>query len=159
MVDFFLKSVDERRYLFYIEISTLQLHDFLMKIFSVPRYPWGTLGTRLISKKKKLFELANFSASNRLRGNFITVKNCLQQRKNPYLTKLVSKWKRALRKGYANFLVFLFLDLKLVPIDSALNSASCNLTHFFENVGVLPRKASKLKKSGLKFFWNVFCDL
>ena len=31
--------------------------------------------------------------------------------------------KKAIRKGYTGFLVFHFWDLKLVSIDSALNSA------------------------------------
>ena len=32
-----------------------------------------------------------------------------------------------------------------MPIDSALNSASNNLTHFFKYAGVVPRKAAKLE--------------
>ena len=38
--------------------------------------------------------------------------------------------KRAIRKGNTRFWVFHFWDL--VPIDSVLNSASGNLTNFFQ---------------------------
>ena len=38
----------------------------------------GTNGTRLIRKKTLLSELANFSASDRLGGNFPTVQNGLK---------------------------------------------------------------------------------
>ena len=93
----------------------------------------GTLGTRLISKKKFfLSESANFSASERLEKNFPILQNGLEKMKNLYLIKLVSKWKRAIRKGHTNFFLFHFWDLILVPIDTALNSASDNLTHFFQ---------------------------
>ena len=46
----------------------------------------------------------------------------LKKAKNFYLIKLVSKWKTVIRKKH--FLVFYFRDSKLVPINSALNSAS-----------------------------------
>ena len=49
--------------------------------------------------------------------------------KNLHLMKLVSKWKRAIREKHTNFLLFCFCDMKLVSIDSALNSASSELTH------------------------------
>ena len=35
--------------------------------------------------------------------------------------------------------------MKLVPIDSALNSALENLTYFFKNLGMVPREAAKLE--------------
>ena len=55
--------------------------------------------------------------------------------------------KRAIRKRNTKFWVFHFWDL--VPIDSALNSASGNLTvFFFKNVGLAPRKACKLENPG-----------
>ena len=52
--------------------------------------------------------------------------------------------KRAIGKGYAAFLVIHFWDLKLAPIDSALNSASGNLT----NVGMVPSKPVKFENPG-----------
>ena len=45
----------------------------------------------MLSKKLFLSEQANFSASDRLGGNFPTVQNGPEKRKNLYLTKLVSK--------------------------------------------------------------------
>ena len=86
-----------------------------------------------------LSEQGNFSASDRLGKNFSTVQNGLEKRKNLYLIKLVSKSKRAIRKGHTSFLVFHFWDLKLVPIDSALN------------VGIVPRKFENLKILPAKF--------
>ena len=56
---------------------------------------------------------ANLPASDRLARDFPTVQNCLEKRKNLYLNKLVSKWKRTIRKRHTNFLVSLFWDLKL----------------------------------------------
>ena len=82
-------------------------------------------------------EQGNFSTSDWLGRNFPTVQNGLEKRKNLYLIKLVSKW----------CLVFHFWDLKLVPIDSALNSASDNLT-FFKNVGMVPRKPVRFENPG-----------
>ena len=52
--------------------------------------------------------------------------------------------KRAIGKEYAAFLVIHFWDLKLAPIDSALNSASGNLT----NVGMVPSKPVKFENPG-----------
>ena len=66
-----------------------------------------------------LSEQANFSASDRLGRNFITVQNGPEKRKNLYLFKLVSKWKMAIAKVLTSFLVFHFWDLKLVLIESA----------------------------------------
>ena len=79
-----------------------------------------------------MFEPAIFSESDRLKRIFPTAQNGLEKRKILYLVKLVSKWKRATRKGHTNVLLFRFLDLKLVPIDSALNPASCYLIHWFQ---------------------------
>ena len=61
--------------------------------------------------------------------------------------KLVSK-KGQLEKGIRDFFFFHFWDLKLVPIDSVLNSALENLTYFLKNVSVVPRKAGKLENLG-----------
>ena len=68
-----------------------------------------TLGTRLISKKIFLSEPANFLLQTNLEEIF-------------QLSKMV--WKK--------LLLFHGWDLKLVPIDSVLNSVSGNLTHFFQ---------------------------
>ena len=76
-------------------------------------------------------EQASFSASSRPGKNFLTAQNGLEKRKNLYLIKLVSKRKRTIRKGGTCFLVFNFGDLKLVPIDLALNFASGNLPQDF----------------------------
>ena len=48
---------------------------------------------------------------------------------------------------YKSFLFFHFWNLKLVPINLALNSA-LNKKIFFKNVGVVPRKAAKLENPG-----------
>ena len=62
------------------------------------------------------------------------------------------------RKGYTSLLIFHFLNLKLVLIDSTLNSASVNLTHFF-NVGVVPRKAAKLENPVKIFLKCLLCSI
>ena len=90
-----------------------------------------------------LSEPANSFALDRARRNFRTVENGLERGKNLYLIKLISKGKKAIRKEYTSFLVFHFWDLKIVPINSALNSASDTLLHFFKNVEVVPRKTAK----------------
>ena len=66
---------------------------------------------------------------------------------NLYLIKLVSKWKRAIRKRHTNFLLFYFYDLKLVSIDSALNSASVKLTHSFQKCRRGTKKSNQTWKS------------
>ena len=48
---------------------------------------------------------------------------------------------------YKSFLLFHFWDLKLVPIDLALNFALDKI-FFFKNVDVVPRKAAKLENPG-----------
>ena len=65
-------------------------------------------------KKKKTFlsELPNFLALDWLGKEFQTVQTCPKKRKNLYLIKLVSKWKRANRKGHTSFFGFDFWDLK-----------------------------------------------
>ena len=50
----------------------------------------------------------------------------------------------AIRKGHTSFLFFHFWDLKLVPIDSALNSASGNLSHFFQKCKRGTKKSSQI---------------
>ena len=80
-------------------------------------------------------EQTNFSTSDRLGRNFPTVQNGPEKRKNLYLIKLVTKWKRAIRKGHTSFLVFHFWDLELVPIHSALNSASTKKTTIWDKMG------------------------
>ena len=55
------------------------------------RYPWNYAVKQKAKTKKKKFETANFSASDRLRRIFPTVENGLEKRKNLYLIKLVSK--------------------------------------------------------------------
>ena len=91
--------------------------------------------------------------------NFPTVQNGPENRKDLYLIKLVSKWKRAIKKEHTSFLLFHFLGLKLVPINSAINSASDNLTHFFQKRRRCTKKSNQTRKSELKLFWNVFCDI
>ena len=84
------------------------------------RYPWNEVTKWVFF----LSEQVNFSAPDRLGRNFTTAQNGPKKRKNLYLIKLVSKWKRAIRKGHTSFLIFHFWDLKLMQIDLALNSAS-----------------------------------
>ena len=78
---------------------------------------------------------------------------------NFYLIKLVSKWKRTIRKGHTSFLAFYFWDLKLVSIVSALNSTSAIATHFFQKYGRGITKCSQTWKFRLKVFWDVVYDL
>ena len=60
--------------------------------------------------------------------------------------------------------IFDFWDIKLVPVNSAWNSASRNLTVFFKKMAMVPTKATKLQNSGqiswnvlLKISWNFLC--
>ena len=113
------------------------------------------------AKKKFLSEPANFSTSDQISEK--TVQNGLEKRKNLYLIKLLSKWKMAIRKGHTSFLLFHFWDLKLVPIDSALNLLQVTCLIFFKNVGVVPRKAAKLENP-VKIFlkcplWSIAAKL
>ena len=64
---------------------------------------------------------------------------------------MVSKWKRAIRKGHTNFLVFYFWYLKLVPIDSALNFASGKLTWISKKCTNGFKKDCQIWKSELIF--------
>ena len=64
---------------------------------------------------------------------------------------MVSKSTRATRKGHTNFLLFHFWDLKLVPINSALNPASGNLTHFFFKYRHGTKKSNQTWKSNWNF--------
>ena len=104
-------------------------------------------------------EQANFSASDQLGRNFPTVQNGPEKRKNLYLIKLVSKWKRTIWKGHTSVLVFHFWDLELALIDSALNSASVNFNLRFLKCRNGTKKTSQIWKCRLKFFGNVSCDL
>ena len=74
-----------------------------------------------------------------------------EKKEKPLFNYVGLKMKRSIRKRRTSFLLFHFWDLKLVSINSALNSAPGNLTHFFKIVGVVPRKAAKLKNQ-VKFF-------
>ena len=64
---------------------------------------------------------------------------------------MVSKWKRAIRKGHTSFLVFYFWYLKLVPIDSALNFASGKLTWISKKCTNGFKKDCQIWKSELIF--------
>ena len=88
----------------------------------VGRYPWKKFAKQIFF----VCEQANLSPSDRFRKNFPTVQNGPEKRKNYYLIKLVSKSKREIRKKHTSFLVFHFWDLKFMPNESALNSASDN---------------------------------
>ena len=65
--------------------------------------------------------------------------------KNLYLFKLVSKYKRVIRKWHKRLQVFDFCDLKLIPTDSALNSALGNLTKIFQNYRCGTKKTVKFE--------------
>ena len=84
-------------------------------------------------------------ASDRL-GNLRTIQIALEKRKNLYLINLLSKQKMPIRKGQMSFPLFHFWDLKLVPIDLALYSASGNLSHFFEKCSSGTKKSSQTSK-------------
>ena len=60
---------------------------------------------------------------------------------------MVSKWKRTIRRGYASYSLFHFWDLKLVPIDSALNFVSSKLTHSFQKCMCGTKKNSQTWES------------
>ena len=111
------------------------------------------------AKKENLSELVNCSASDRLGRNFPTVPNGLEKSYKLYLIKLVSKYKWAIRKEHTSFFLFYFWDLKLVPIDSALNFVSQNVTHSFQKCKRGTKKSSQIWKSGLKLFWNVLSSI
>ena len=98
------------------------------------KVPWKEVEKRFFF----LSEPANFYASDQHGRNFSAVR-----KEKLYLIKLVPKWKRAIGKGHTNISAFNFWDLKLVPIVSALNSASGNLTYFFKYVGMVPKTATK----------------
>ena len=60
---------------------------------------------------------------------------------------MAQKRNRAKRKFHTSFFIFHLLKIKVVPIDSELNSASGIGTSFlFKNVGVVPRKTAKVEK-------------
>ena len=65
---------------------------------------------------------------------------------------MVSKWKGAIRKGHTSFLFFNFWYLKFLPIDSALSSASGNLTYLFQKC----RCGTKKKQANLKIHVKMF---
>ena len=50
-----------------------------------------------------------------------------------------------MQKGTRAFVVSIFVDFKSVPISLELNFAFENLTCFYQNIGVTPRKATKLE--------------
>lgn len=93
-----------------------------------------------------LSELANFSASNWLGENFFTtfISNTFillrwpQNKKNNNNKKIENDTKA--------FLHFCFLNLMLMPIDSALNFRKRNQTDFLNKVSVVLRRAAKLEK-------------
>ena len=119
------------------------------------RYSWNEVDKEV----SFLSESANCFVSDRLGRNFPTVQNGPKKRKNLYLIKQVSKWKRAIGKELTSFLLFHFWGLKWVPIDSPVNSASENLTYCFQKCRCGTKKSSQTWESGLKPFWNVLCDL
>ena len=87
----------------------------------------------LISKKVLCLNQVSFLLLTELEEVFQLSKIVQKIQKNLYLFKLVSKCKRVITKWRKRLQVFNFWDLKLVPTDSALNSASGNLTIFFLN--------------------------
>ena len=76
------------------------------------------------------------------------------------LTFVWTSRKRAIRKGYTIFSVFNFWDWKLVPINSVSNSASKNLTYFFQKSTHGTKKSIQTWKSWKvlepKFFHRKF---
>ena len=65
----------------------------------------------------------------------------------PLFNQIGLKIKRAIRKGYTSYSLFHFWDLKLVPIDSALNFVSSKLTHSFQKCRCGTKKAAKLENA------------
>ena len=63
-----------------------------------------------------------------------------------------SVWKKAIRKEHTGFVVFDFWDLKLVVIDSPLNSSSGNLIYIFQRY---TKKIIQTWKYWLYFIWNI----
>ena len=97
---------------------------------------------RLTSKK--------FPNCPKLSRNFPTIQNCPKKRKILYLIKLVSKGQGGIRKRHTDFLAFNFMR--------PLNSAAETLT-FLRKCRHGIEKSMQTWKSGLKFFWNVPCNL
>ena len=64
---------------------------------------------------------ANLSALEESGVEFLTVRNCPEKNKNLNLIKSVRKRNRTKRKG-TRFFGFYFSEVKLVPINSELNS-------------------------------------
>ena len=62
-------------------------------------------------------------------------------------------WKKAIKKEHTSFVVFNFWDLKLVVIDSPLNSVSGNLIHILQRY---TKKIIQTWKYRLNFIWNIF---
>ena len=85
---------------------------------------------------KKLFlpEMANFSAFNWHGNKFPTLPKLSEKSKNYYLIKMVSKWKRPLKKGLVLIFDFWYFKL-LMPINLALDYSPGNLTHLFQVYG------------------------
>ena len=103
---------------------------------------------RLISKKKFCKNQLIVLLQNNLKEISQLSKMVRKRGTNLHLIKLVSKQKWVIRKEYTSFLLFYFWDLKLVPIDSALNFASGNLTYFFQKCRRGTKKSSQTWKSG-----------
>ena len=81
-------------------------------------------------EKIVLSEMANFSAFNWHGNKFPTLAKLSEKSKNYYLIKMVSKWKRPLKKGLVLIFDFWYFKL-LMPIDLALDYSPGNLTHLF----------------------------
>ena len=76
-----------------------------------------------------------FSASDRPRVEFPRVSESPEKFKNLQLINLVRNRGSAKRKCHMSFFVCEFKNFKLVPINSELNSAPGNQTHFFLKSG------------------------
>ena len=106
-----------------------------------------------VDKQKTFFVWA--PAKDRFGRNFTTVQNRPEKRKNICLIKLVSKRKRAIRKGYTKFLVFSFLGFEVSVNRFGIKFWIKSSNSFFQKCGGGIKKCSQTWKSRLKFFWNV----
>ena len=71
--------------------------------------------------------------------------------KNVNLIKLIQKGDGTNREWHTSFFVLDFLNFKLLPIDSKLNSALASQTYFSQKIGCCTQNSSQTWKCCLKF--------
>ena len=133
-------------------IKKFVFHCTIFNIYFVYIQKQGGLGTRLIRKKPFLSESDNCSASDRLGRNFPTVQNGPEKRKNLYLIKLVSNWKRAIKKEHTTFLFFSILVFEIGSNWFSIKFCIRKSNSFFQKC----RRGNKKKQANLKIRVKIF---